>query len=111
MVAGGLYLPEPESLNKVRQEFDYNGETLKKIFADKKFKRFFTGFDESDKLKLMPKGYQKDHPHIEWLKLKSFIVVHNFTDKEVMDKNFLKKAESICKTIMPLNTFLKEAVQ
>jgi uncharacterized protein (TIGR02453 family) len=111
MIAGGLYMPDPESLTKIRQEIDYNAEALKKILSDKKFKSFFAGFDESDKLKLMPKGYAKDHPHIEWLKLKSFIVVHSFTDKEVMEKNFHKKAATIGKAIMPLNTFLKEAVQ
>jgi uncharacterized protein (TIGR02453 family) len=111
MIAGGLYMPDPESLGKIRQEIDYNPDVLKKILASKKFKTFFEGFDESDKLKLMPKGYAKDHPHIEWLKLKSFIVVHNFTDKEVMDKNFGRKAATICSAIMPLNAFLKEAVQ
>lgn len=110
MIAGGLYQPDPERLGKIRQEIDYNADTLKKILSDKKFKQLFGGFDERDKLKVMPKGFSKDHPHIEWLKLKSFIVVHNITDKELTEKNFTKKAASICKAIMPLNTFLTEAV-
>jgi uncharacterized protein (TIGR02453 family) len=108
-IAGGFYLPEADALAKIRQEIDYNPDVLKKILNDKKFKATFGDFDQSDKLKTAPKGYPKDHPHLEWLKLKSFVVIHRFTDKEVLDKKFLKNATGVCKTLMPLNSFLKEA--
>jgi uncharacterized protein (TIGR02453 family) len=111
MIAGGLYMPEPERLAKIRQEIDYNIKGLKKIFSDKKFKGAFGDFDDSDKLKLIPKGYAKDHPEMEWLKLKSFIVVHHFSDKEVVAKHFLKHTAAYGKLIKPLNAFLSEAVQ
>ncbi len=110
MIAGGLYLPDPANLSKIRQEIDYNAPALQKIFDNKKFEDTFNGFDESDKLKTMPKGYPKDHQYIEWLKLKSFIVVHNFTDEEVLDKKFLQNVGAICKTLLPLNNFLKQAL-
>jgi uncharacterized protein (TIGR02453 family) len=110
MIAGGLYMPQPEMLAKIRQEIDYNVKPLKKIFSDKKFKAAYGDFDDSDKLKTMPKGYAKDHPEIEWLKLKSFIVVHQFTDKEVLSNDFIKHTVSLCKAIKPLNSYLREAV-
>lgn len=110
MIAGGFWQPEPDKLFKIRQEIDYNADALKKIISDKKFKAAFGGFDESDKLKTMPKGFPKDHPHIDWLKLKSFIVIHHFTDKEVLDEKFIKNVVGVCKTMKPLNDFLKEAV-
>ncbi|HEX5169927.1 MAG TPA: DUF2461 domain-containing protein, partial [Cyclobacteriaceae bacterium] len=75
-VAGGLYMPEPEILGKVRQEIDYSGDELRKIMSNKKFKNLYRDFWDEDKLKTMPKGYPKDHRCIEWLKLKSFIVTH-----------------------------------
>jgi hypothetical protein len=31
-----------------------------------------------------------DHPHIDLLRHRSFIVSHPFTDKEVLDRKFLK---------------------
>jgi uncharacterized protein (DUF2461 family) len=58
----------------------------------------------------MPRGFPKDHPHIEWLKHKSFIVSRLFTDKEVLDKKFVTVVASTCKTIKPLNDFIRESI-
>jgi uncharacterized protein (TIGR02453 family) len=110
MIAGGIYMPDATNLSKIRQEIDYNADVLKKIVNDKKFKTNFEDFSQSDKLKTMPKGYPKDHPHGEWLKLKSFIVIHTFTDKEVGDKKFLKNVAAIAKSMKPMNDFLREAI-
>jgi uncharacterized protein (TIGR02453 family) len=109
-VAGGIYMPDPGNLSKVRQEIDYNAGKLNKILNSKAFKKIFEGFDDFDKLKTVPKGYAKDHPHIELLKHRSFIVSHNFTDKQVTDKKFLKEVAAAAKTIKPLNDFIREAI-
>jgi uncharacterized protein (TIGR02453 family) len=108
-VASGLYMPDNENLAKVRQEIDYNFKKFDSILKNKKFKTTFNTFDDFDKLKTAPKGYPKDHPHIEWLKYKSFIVSHYFTDTQVKEKTFLKKVIETCKTAKPLNDFLLEA--
>src|SRR5262249_37043825 len=81
-LAGGLYMPDAGNLAKIRQEIDYNSTRILKILNDKKFKKLFPKLDDFDKLKTMPKGYAKDHPQIELLKHKSFLVSHSFTDKE-----------------------------
>lgn len=109
-VAGGIYMPDATNLSKIRQEIDYNGDKVEKIVNQKKFKSLFDGFDEFDKLKTAPKGYPKDHPHLAWLQLKSFIVSRSFTDKEVADKSFIKIANETFKAIKPLNDFIKEAI-
>lgn len=109
-IAGGLYMPDPGNLAKIRQEIDYNPKGIQKIMNDKNFKKYFTGLDDFDRVKTAPKGYPKDHPQIELLKNKSFIVSHNFTDTEVKDKKFVKKVAQVSKAIKPLNEFLKEAV-
>ena len=109
-VAGGMYMPEPGNLSKIRQEIDYNGEKLEKILSQKVFRKWFDGFDDFDAMKTVPKGYPKDHPRAGWLKHRSFIVTHNFTDAEVKDKKFLKKVVDACKAMKPLNDFLTEAM-
>jgi uncharacterized protein (TIGR02453 family) len=106
----GLYAPLPENVSKVRQEIDYNSDRLEKIFKQKKFKKYFGDFWPDDALKTMPKGYPKDHPHIGWLKLKSFIVMHPFTDKQVTDKKFMKQLVAVLKEGKPLTDFLTEAI-
>jgi uncharacterized protein (TIGR02453 family) len=109
-VAGGIYMPNPENLGKIRQEIDYNGDKLEKILKDKTFKKWFKGFDEIDKLKTVPKGYGKDNARLDWLKNKSFIVSHYFSDTEVKDKNFLKKLVERSKAMKPLVEFLRESI-
>jgi uncharacterized protein (TIGR02453 family) len=108
-LAGGIYMPDAANLAKVRQEIDYNATRLNKILKERLFKKHFGGFDEFDKLKTMPKGYPKDHPHIELLKLKSYIVTHAYTDKQVMDKKFIKTIAGQAKSIRPLIDFIREA--
>ncbi len=109
-LAGGIYMPDPGNLSKVRQEIDYSGDRLAKILNDKKFKKWFKGFRDFDKLKTVPKGYGKDHPRLDWIKNKSFIVSHAFSDAEVMDKKFLKQLAEASKAMKPLVAFLKEAL-
>ncbi|MFZ1808660.1 MAG: DUF2461 domain-containing protein [Cyclobacteriaceae bacterium] len=109
-VAGGLYMPDSPNLAKIRQEIDYNFKSFEKVLKGKKFKTWYAELDDFDKLKTAPKGYPKDHPHLELLKHKSYIVSHYFTDKEVQDKNFLKKVVEGCKTVKPLNDFLAQAL-
>ncbi len=109
-VAAGLWMPEPEPLVKIRQEIDYNGDTLMKIMSNKKFKKMYGVFEPEGALKNVPKGYEKDHVYREWLKLKSFVVSHAFIDEEVKNKKFMKTVMDTYKTAKPLNDFLKEAI-
>ncbi len=110
MIASGLYLPSAEYLGKIRQEIDYNGETFKALVSEKKFKKIFGELWNGDKLKTMPKGYPKDHPGIEYLKLKSFLVMHTFKDEDVLHRNFIKKLVESMRVAKPLNDFLNEAL-
>jgi uncharacterized protein (TIGR02453 family) len=109
-LAAGLYQPDPANLAKARQEIDYNSKAFLKIIGDKKYKKFFNGLDDFDRVKTAPKGYAKDHPQIEFLKNKSFVASHYFTDAEVKEKNFTKKVAEVARAIKPLNDFLKEAI-
>lgn len=109
-LAGGIWQPEAPELAKIRQEIDYNFDEFKKIISAKSFKKYFGGLEQDDKLAREPKGYTKDHAAIEFLKLKSFTVVANLTDKEVMSKDYQKKTKEIFKAMLPLNLFLQRAL-
>lgn len=109
-IAGGNYMPMPDQLQAIRQEVDYNGDKLQKIIQSKAFKTYFDGLDEEDKLKTVPKGYDKEHQHIELLKLKSFIAFHKVNDKQIGTKEFVKQLMGGYKAMLPLNQFLREAL-
>jgi uncharacterized protein (TIGR02453 family) len=105
-LAGGIYMPMPDVLAKIRQEIDYNGKTFIKILDSKNFKQFFKGIDEMDKLKNPPKGYDKDHPLIEVLKNKHFTVSHPLSNKEITSSNFEKTVVDGFKAMKPFLDFL-----
>lgn len=107
--AGGMWQPEALYLSAIRQEIDYCQEEFKKIITAAPFKKLFKGLSTEDKLKTVPKGYDKTHPQIEALKNRSFIVVHELTDKQLVATGFLKEAISAYKVMHPLNQFLRRA--
>lgn len=109
-IAGGMWMPEPANLNKIRQEIDYNLKEFLKITNDKTFKKLFGKLSAEDSLVNAPKGYPKDHPAMEVLKLKSFIVVADLKDKDLLGKDYVKKVAGICKAMQPLNNFLQRAI-
>ncbi len=109
-LAGGIYMPDTTNLSKIRQEIDYNGDRLEKIMKDKNLAKWFKGFSDFDKLKTVPKGYSKEHPRLDWLKHKSYIVSHPFTDAEVKDKKFMKGLTVASMAMKPLIGFLKDAI-
>jgi uncharacterized protein (TIGR02453 family) len=108
-IAGGVWMPEPPVLQAIRQEIDYNPKPLLKILNSASFKKYFKGFDEDDKLKTVPKGYDKEHPHIDLLKNKHFIVSHELSDKEVSGPNNIKTILDGFKAMYPLMEYLRTA--
>lgn len=109
MLAGGLYMPEAETLKKIRQEIDYNPGDLKKIIEGKEFTKVF-GALGGEKLKTAPKGYPKDHPNIELLRHKSFIVWRKLSDKEVTSAKAINQVLKEFELIYPFNQYLSVAI-
>jgi uncharacterized protein (TIGR02453 family) len=107
-VGGGLYMPEPSALQKVRQEIDYDFPALKKILAVPAFRKTFGGLDTDPAFRLsrVPRGYSPDHPAADFLRLKSFIAFTPLTDAELTDRQALKKTLVACKALFPLLQFL-----
>ncbi|MBL7937673.1 MAG: DUF2461 domain-containing protein [Bacteroidia bacterium] len=109
-LAGGCYMPQPDVLAAIRQEIDYNTTDFKKILNAKDFKTYFKELSQDDKLKTAPKGYPKDHPELNLLQHKHFIVVHPLKDSEITDKNFPAHASKVFKAMLPLNQFLRNCI-
>lgn len=109
-VGGGYWMPQGDHLKKIRQEIDYNGAALKSIIADASFIDDFSQFDQQEKLKTNPKGYEADHEFINLLKLKSFAAMHPLSNQELMQKNSIHKIAEHLHKILPLNNFLNQAI-
>ena len=104
-LAAGVWMPPADVLKAVRQEIDYNADEFKGILNKASFKKVFPTL-EGEKLKTAPRDYPKDHPEIEYLKHKSFLVMTSLNDKDLTDKGFIEKAAGIYKEAKPLNDFI-----
>ncbi|NND95656.1 MAG: DUF2461 domain-containing protein [Flavobacteriales bacterium] len=108
-LAGGAYNPPAAWLKAIRSEIDYNAEDLKKVLRAKSFKTYF-GQLQGDKLKTSPRDYTADHPEIEFLRMKSFLAVHDLTDSLVTGKGFLSHCKKVFKALYPLDAYLNMAL-
>ncbi len=109
LLAGGLYEPDKEQLARIRQEIDYNGPALHRLLAAPEFQRYYAGL-AGDKLKKAPAGYAPNHPDIELLKYKSFIVSHTVPDAQARRLDLATYVPAAFRAMQPFCQFLREAV-
>ena len=111
-IAGGLYCPEPEDLKKMRKEIAYFHDDLEIILNKKDFKKEFKDFDRNEKnmLKNPPRGFEKEHPAIEFLKLKSFESSQRIDISEATKKDFVATMSKKLIVLKPLNDFINRAL-
>ncbi len=105
-LAGGVYHPESAVLKQIRAEIAANQEEFLAILNQNEFRNNFRGLSVEDKLKRVPAGYDKDHPMAEFLKLKSFNVIHPISDEALMSETAASDFTKVFKSIKPLNDFL-----
>ncbi|MBX9734812.1 MAG: DUF2461 domain-containing protein [Chitinophagaceae bacterium] len=112
-IGGGLYMAEADQLKKIRQEIDYNWPEFQKMVESKKFKSVFGSLSREEGLFLTrePKGYEKDNPAIEYIKLKSFTAVTPLTDADLTNKDLVKKTAAVFATLQPLIAFLNRGLE
>lgn len=110
---GGIYMPMPEELRKVRQEIDYNFAGLKKIINTKKFKSVYGDLDRSAEylLSRVPKGYEPDNPAADYLKLKSYICTITIPDSMLSSNTLLKKTTDAFEALQPVIEFINNSLE
>lgn len=108
-VGGGFWSPNPEDLNRIRVEISTNGDELRKILNSKKFKDNFGTLD-GEALKTAPKGFDKEHKHLDLLRMKQFLIGKSFTDAEVFAPNFHLKMSAGFKEMRPFFDYMSLAL-
>lgn len=106
-IAGGFWSPSPEDLKRIRDDFAFDAAPLRKILKSKSFVSTF-GSLQGEQLKTTPKGFDADNKAIDLLRYKQFLVVRKFTDKQVLDKSFLKEANQTFKNMRPFFDYMSE---
>lgn len=88
LIAGGAYMPERESLERIRQAIAAAPDELPTLLTQPATRRLF-GPLEGEQLKRPPRGYDADTPGIELIKFKSF-TLHRELDARAFDGEHLE---------------------
>ncbi|MDN5204160.1 DUF2461 domain-containing protein [Fulvivirgaceae bacterium BMA10] len=106
-IMGGFFGPNAEDLKHIRQQIAQDDEPLRAILDDQKFKDYF-GSLRGSCLKTAPKGFEKDHPSIDLLRYKQFLLKHSFTDAEALSEDFVSLLAEGFNNMRPFFDYMSE---
>lgn len=111
VIAGGLYMASSTQVRRIRRAIENDSSAFKTLFADKGFKKSFkSGFEPMVKASRCPRGFDPDHPDVEWIKLKTFFAAKKLSIQALSAKDL---AENICtdfRQLLRLNALLQDAI-
>jgi len=106
-IAAGFFNPAPKDLKLIRDNIALDAKPLRKIISSKRFKDTFGHF-QGEQVKSAPKGFDKNHPHIDLLRYKQLYVSKSYPMKDVLDKNFIKSIMKDYKNIRPFFDYMSD---
>lgn len=107
--AGGFWGPEPHDLKRIRDEFAFDAQPLRRILKSKHFIATF-GSLKGEQLKTAPKGFEADNEAIDLIRYKQFLLIRPFTDKEVCSPGFLKTLNDTFRSMRPFLDYMSEVL-
>lgn len=108
-VGGGFWSPNKEDLQRIREDIANDASELRKIITSQDFKNNF-GTLEGEQLKTCPKGFDKEHPDVDLLRYKQFVISKKFTNKEMLSKDFVKMVNDTFKQMRPFLDYMSDSV-
>ncbi|MGB9701825.1 MAG: DUF2461 domain-containing protein [Candidatus Kapaibacteriota bacterium] len=110
---GGIYMPEPKVLAKLRYAIEDNFDEFEDIIFNDNFQNIFGELSSEDGMKLIrvPKGFSPESPAADFLKYKSFVAMASISDKELLSDDIIDKTLIIFEAIQPLINFINKYTQ
>jgi len=107
-IGAGAWHPEKEELKAIRHEIMYQPENYSSVI-NSVVKKGFTIMEE-DKLKTGPKDFDKDSPHIDLIKYKSYILSRKLSNKEIKSPDIAAIVANYFEQLYPYTSFLNTAM-
>jgi uncharacterized protein (TIGR02453 family) len=109
LLAGGFWGPNAADLKRIREDIALDDTFLRKIISSETFIENF-GKLEGSKLKIAPNGIDPNHPAIDLLRYKQFLLIKRFKDEEVMRPDFVKKVDETFKAMRPFFDYMSDVL-
>ena len=107
-VGTGLWHPAGVTLTAVREAILERPDRWSATLSDPEFAAKHTLGGEQ--LKRAPRGYDADHPLVEFLKYRDFVSFHHFSEAEALSADFLDTVAESCRAAAGFVRFLTEAI-
>ncbi|WP_410879546.1 DUF2461 domain-containing protein [Myroides sp. DW712] len=108
-VGGGFWEPNKDDLLRIRKEIALDDSELRQIISNPTFVQLFGGL-VGEELKTAPKGFDKEHPAIDLLRKKQFLVMRSFTDEEILQPNFINDVIQTFEGMKPFFDYMSEVL-
>ena len=106
-VMGGFFGPNASDLLHIRKQIALEPDALRQIIDSKNFNNYF-GELRGNKLKTAPRGFDKEHPAIDLLRYKQYIVRHDFSKEEVSSNDFHAIVSNAFTQMLPFFSYMSD---
>jgi len=107
-VGGGFWDPTPQELLRIRKEFELDTNEIEKITSAKTFVKYFGKLQGENGVKTSPKSFNKNHPAIDLIRKKQYIVIRKFSDNEIFSVDFQKEIIATFLALRPFFDYMSE---
>lgn len=108
VIAPGHYCIEPKALKILREDIAYGDGDFDEIVRRRVDRRF--ELLRLDALKRNPKGFDKDAPWAEYLRLRNFCLAYNPSTEEVTAPDFADRLVEMLATARPFLDYINRAI-
>lgn len=108
-VYGGVWCPESAVLKKLRKAIVDNIEEFRSIIDAPEMKKLYPGW-YGTALKTAPKGYDRNHPDIDLLRLTEYGKMHALPRSFFDNPDWPEKLAPILLVLKPMNDFLNYSI-
>lgn len=105
----GLWCPEAKVLKKVRKAIVDNVEEFRSIVETPEIQKEFPGW-WGRQLKTTPKGYDRDHPDIDLLRLTEYGKCHSLKPAFFNRRDWHEEVARLFALLKPMNDFLNYSI-
>lgn len=106
-VGGGMWDQIPDKQKRLRKAIAADPAELTGIVEARAFRKRF-GAIEGERLKLVPKGFDKEHPAAELLKMKQWLCGIEARPEASLEKQFVRLAADTYRAMIPFVRYLFE---
>ncbi|KQM72909.1 hypothetical protein ASE74_21660 [Pedobacter sp. Leaf216] len=104
-IGGGFWGPSPADLKLIRDDIAFDDQPLRDILNSKSFMDAFGNLG-GEQLKTTPKGFEAEHPAIDLLRFKQFLLIKRFDDETVSKDDFVHQMGKGFKDMRPFFDYM-----